>query len=72
MALATTSKGTSTISVYFANMKSLADEMAAAGCRLEDEELVSYVLATGQSVLREFHHPGESQQQHQLVPWRTW
>ena len=26
-------------------MKSLADDMAAAGKRLEDEEIISYVLA---------------------------
>lgn len=44
MALATASKGTSTISEYFTKTKSLAVEMAAAGRRLEDEELVSYVL----------------------------
>jgi hypothetical protein len=42
--LATASTGTSTISEYFAKMKSLADEMTAAGRRLYDEELVSYVL----------------------------
>jgi hypothetical protein len=44
MALATASKGTSSISEYIAKMKGLADEMAALGRRLEDEELVSYVL----------------------------
>jgi hypothetical protein len=44
MALATASKGTSSISEYIAKMKGLADEMAVLGHRLEDEELVSYVL----------------------------
>lgn len=44
MALATASKGTSTISEYFVKMKSLADEMASVGHKLEDEELVSYIL----------------------------
>ena len=38
MALANATKGTSTISEYFAKIKSLADDMAAAGRRLEDEE----------------------------------
>ena len=44
MALATASKGTSTIAEYFTKMKALADEMAAAGRHLEDEEMVSYIL----------------------------
>ena len=44
MALATASKGTSTVSEYFAKMKALADDMAAMECKLEDEELVSYIL----------------------------
>ena len=44
MALATASKGTSTVSEYFAKMKALADDMAAVGRKLEDEELVSYIL----------------------------
>jgi hypothetical protein len=44
MALATVSKGTSTITEYFSKMKRLADEMAAAGRCLEDEEMVSYEL----------------------------
>jgi hypothetical protein len=44
MALATAAKGTSTISEYYTKMKSLADEMASAGKKLEDEELVSYIL----------------------------
>lgn len=44
MALATASKGSSSIFAYFAKMKSLADEMASTGRKLEDEELVSYIL----------------------------
>jgi len=44
MALATASKGASTVAEYFTKMKGLADEMASAGCKLEDEELVSYIL----------------------------
>ncbi|XP_066354870.1 uncharacterized protein [Miscanthus floridulus] len=44
MALATASKGTSSISEYFTKMKGLADDMVSAGQRLEDEELVSYIL----------------------------
>lgn len=44
MALAMTSKGSSTVSEYFTKMKGLADEMASAGRKLEDEALVSYIL----------------------------
>ena len=44
MALATASKGSSSISEYFTKMKSLADEMASAGRKLDDEELISYIL----------------------------
>jgi len=44
MALATASKGTSTVAEYFTKIKSLADEMASVGRKLEDEEIVSYVL----------------------------
>ena len=44
MALATASKGAASVSDYFTKMKSLADEMASAGRKLEDEELVSYIL----------------------------
>jgi len=44
MALSTATKGASTISEYFVKMKRLDDEMAAAGRKLEDEELVSYIL----------------------------
>ena len=45
MALATAQKGSSTIADYFNKMKSLAYDMAAAGKRLEDEEITSSVLA---------------------------
>ncbi|KAL6629459.1 hypothetical protein ACP70R_029224 [Stipagrostis hirtigluma subsp. patula] len=45
IALATTQKGNLTVSEYVGKMKSLADEMASASSPLEDEELVSYILA---------------------------
>jgi len=45
MALATAQKGSSTIAEYFSKMKSLADDMASAGKRLEDEEIASFILA---------------------------
>lgn len=45
MALATVSKGASSIADYFAKMKGLANDMALAGRKLEDEEMVSYILA---------------------------
>jgi hypothetical protein len=41
MALSTTTKPDMTISKYVAKMKALADEMASAGKRLDDEDLVS-------------------------------
>lgn len=41
MALATASKGASTMSEYFTKMKGLGDEMASTGRKLEDKELVS-------------------------------
>jgi hypothetical protein len=44
MAPATTSKGVSTVSEYITKMKSLADEMASAGRKLEDKEIISYIL----------------------------
>ncbi|XP_021306842.1 uncharacterized protein LOC110431725 [Sorghum bicolor] len=44
MALATASKGSSTIAEYFGKMKGLADEMTSAGKKIEDEELISYIL----------------------------
>jgi hypothetical protein len=45
MALSTTKKGDMTISKYVTKMKALADEMASAGKRLDDDDLVSYILA---------------------------
>jgi hypothetical protein len=44
MALATTQKGSSTVAEYITKMKTLADEMASAGKKLDDEELTSYIL----------------------------
>jgi hypothetical protein len=45
MALAMTQKGSSTMAEYISKMKILADEMASAGKKLDDEELTSYILA---------------------------
>jgi hypothetical protein len=45
MALATTQKGSSTSYEYLSKMKMLADEMALADKKLDDEELCSYILA---------------------------
>jgi glutathionylspermidine synthase len=44
MALATTQKDLSTVAEYISKMKTLADEMASAGKKLDDEELSSYTL----------------------------
>ena len=44
MALTTASKEASTVVEYFTKMKGLTDEMASTGRKLEDEELVSYIL----------------------------
>lgn len=44
MALATASKGASSVADYFVKMKGLADDMAAVGKKLEDEDLVTYIL----------------------------
>jgi len=44
MALANASRGTSTITEYFGKTKALADEMAAAGKKLDDDDLISYIL----------------------------
>jgi len=44
MALATASKGMSSVADYFTKMKGLADDMASAGKKLEDEDLVTYIL----------------------------
>jgi hypothetical protein len=42
-ALATTKKENMTVAQYYGKMKGLADEMAAAGKPLDDEELVMYI-----------------------------
>jgi hypothetical protein len=43
LALATTKKGTMSITDYVAKMKGFADEMAAVGKALDDEELVAHI-----------------------------
>jgi hypothetical protein len=45
MALSTTKKGSMPVSKYVTKMKSLVDEIASSGKRLDDEMLVSYILA---------------------------
>jgi hypothetical protein len=45
MALVTTQKGSSMVPEYISKMKMLADDMALAGTKLDDEELCSYILA---------------------------
>jgi glutathionylspermidine synthase len=45
MALATTQNGSSSAAEYVSKMKTLADEMASTGKKLDDEELISYILA---------------------------
>jgi hypothetical protein len=45
MALSTTRKGNLTIAQYMGKLKFLAGEMAYAGKRLDDEDLVGYILA---------------------------
>jgi hypothetical protein len=44
MALSTTRKGNVLIAQYVGKMKVLADDMASAGKKLDDEDLVSYIL----------------------------
>lgn len=44
LALATTQKGTMSISEYVGKMKAPGDEMTAAGKPLDDEEMVAYIL----------------------------
>jgi hypothetical protein len=43
--LARTCKGDTTCTAYYARMKGYADEMAAARKRLDDEEVITYILA---------------------------
>jgi hypothetical protein len=45
IALATTQKDDMSISKYITKMKSLTDEMASVKKKVDDEELVSYILA---------------------------
>jgi hypothetical protein len=44
MALSTTHKGNLMIAKYVGKMKALADDMASAGKKLDDEDLVGYIL----------------------------
>lgn len=44
MALTTATKGSSTVAEYFTKMKGLTDDMVSAGKKLEDDEIVSYIL----------------------------
>jgi hypothetical protein len=45
MVLSTTQKGNISVAQYVGKMKTLADDMTSAGKKLEDEDLVSYILA---------------------------
>ncbi|XP_073363640.1 uncharacterized protein [Aegilops tauschii subsp. strangulata] len=45
IALSTTKKGTATIADYIGRMKALGNEMASAGKPLDDDDMVSYILA---------------------------
>lgn len=44
LALSTAHKGNMSVAEYVGKMRSLGDEMAAAGRPLEDDELVEYIL----------------------------
>jgi hypothetical protein len=44
LALATTSKGGQTVTEYVGKMRTLLDEMAAAGKPIDDDELLTYIL----------------------------
>lgn len=45
MALSTTKNGNKSVAEYVSKMKSLADEIATTGKPLDEEDLVSYILA---------------------------
>jgi hypothetical protein len=45
MALATTQKGSLTVAEYISKMKLLADDMASAGKKFDDEDFIPYILA---------------------------
>nr|AAP53968.1 retrotransposon protein, putative, Ty1-copia subclass [Oryza sativa Japonica Group] len=47
MALSSTVKGNRSIAEYVGKMKGLADEMASAGKALDDDDLISHILAGG-------------------------
>jgi hypothetical protein len=63
-ALTNTKKGNMTMSQYFTKMKGLADELAASGKTLDDEEIVSYILNS----LDSDHTPFVSSIMSQLEP----
>lgn len=44
MQLSTTKKGSMTTTEYFNKMKALGDELAAAGKKIEDDKMVSFIL----------------------------
>ena len=44
IALDTATKGASSVAEFFVKMKGLADDMASAGRKLEDEELVTFII----------------------------
>uniref|UniRef100_A0A453J8X6 Retrotransposon gag domain-containing protein n=1 Tax=Aegilops tauschii subsp. strangulata TaxID=200361 RepID=A0A453J8X6_AEGTS len=37
-------KGNQTVAAYFASLRGLADELAAAGKAIQDDELISYII----------------------------
>lgn len=43
--LATTRKGDMSVVVYFAKMRGYVDEMAAAGKKLDDDDIITYILS---------------------------
>jgi hypothetical protein len=45
MALSTTRKGNHNIAQYVGKMKALTDDIASAGKKLDEEDLVGYILA---------------------------
>ncbi len=45
ISLANSKKGSTTTAAYFSKMKGLADDLASAGKPIDDDELVSYILA---------------------------